>query len=138
MNLFIRLSNQIKEKIIYWLLNKNPILENRLFLKLNKLIGNKKLVLNVDPNWIRNSYAFNIPTQKFFDETYSGSGRLLNEFSDGYKVGYLEEIFFHVGSIEHWCEENCIDQWGIANNELEYIFYFQNSIDAMAFKLRWL
>lgn len=134
--IFVFLSNILKEKTIQWLLNENSILENRIFDKLLKKKIRQPHGVSY-ANWIRDSDCFIISTQKFFVETHGYHIPLSNQLKF-HKMHYLEEIFFHVGSIEYWCEENCAGQWGIVSDEIEYRFYFQDQIDAMAFKLVWM
>ena len=140
-----KLIKLIKHKIKKYFINKwledDVSLQKQVMAKLsNKLEkhNNKKCEVFNDRNWIRRSHCFIIPTENFYREIHGRTVVPLSERRGSYKAAYLEEIFFHVGAIEHWCEENCFDEWGIENTETEYRFYFIDLDDAAAFKLTWM
>lgn len=91
-----------------------------------------------DKNRMRCCHRFVISTEKFFIELNGNGYAALKEQHPDRKFAVLEQIFFHVGAIEHWCDVMCVGEWGIDHDEREYRFYFHDQGDAMAFKIRWI
>ena len=129
---------EIKRKIITSLLD--DYLERVFYHQLTKKLSpssNQKGYFE-DKNRMRYCHCFVISTEKFFVELYGNGYAPLRAQHPDRKLVVLEEIFFHVGAIEHWCDTMCVGEWGIDHDEHEYRFYFHDQGDAMAFKIRWI